>query len=126
MKVRSIRHIDGVNPAYDTNPNPAIVTLPDGTSPTREMPELLPWPIGTVIEHPHAGVLCCYGYANSPPVAEPLDEEAKAFAAADMAERPERIEELHRQYKAADPDTPLGRYLRMLAISYGLIEEDSE
>lgn len=123
MICRTIRPVDGVNPAYDTNPNPAKVTLPDGTVPTLDMPEFLPWPLGTVIEHPQAGILCCYGYENRPPVAEPVDDEAKAFAAADMAERPERLEQLKRQYDECDPATPLGKHLARLAKQYGLIEE---
>lgn len=123
MICRIIREIDGHNPAYDKNPNPAKVTLPDGSVPSLEMPEFVTWPVGTVIEHPQAGILCCYGVKNSPPVAQPVDEEAKAFAAADMADRPARIEELNRQYRESDPDTSLGRHLKRMAIAYGLAED---
>ncbi len=123
MICRIIREVAGQNPAYDNNPSPAKVTLPDGSVPTLDMPEIIVWPVGTLIEHPQAGILCCYGVANSPPVAQAVDDEAKAFAAADMADRPARIEELNRQYMAADPDTALGRHLKRMAIAYGLVDD---
>jgi hypothetical protein len=126
MICRIIRANEGHNPAYVEGGDAAIVTLPDGSHPTREMPEFLTWPVGTLIEHRHAGILCCYGYANAPPIAEPADEEAQAYFASNMAGRADRIEVLRKMWEESSPRTPRGKHLRELAIAYGLTTEDAE
>ena len=126
MICRIIRDNQGHNPAYDESGDAAIVTLPDGTHPTRDLPEFLTWPVGTLIEHRHAGVLCCYGVANAPPIAEPADDEAKAYFDADMATRPERIERLRELWQSTSRATEFGKHLHNLAIAYGLTDDDDD
>ncbi len=48
-------------------------------------------PRGTIIDHPSAHRLCCWGYMNAPPVAEPFDSEAKAKYAEHQAQRKNAI-----------------------------------
>lgn len=126
MICRIIRENEGHNPAYVEGGGAAIVTLPDGSQPTRDMPEFMSWPVGTLIEDPHAGILCCYGFANDPPIAEPADDEARAYFAANMRGRADRIELLRKLWEETDRNTAQGRHYHELAISYGLTTEDSE
>lgn len=51
-------------------------------------------PVGTEIEHPKAWMHCLPGFLNSAPIAEPIDEEAKAKVASEMELRKARLREV--------------------------------
>lgn len=79
MRVRIIRETTGPNPAYD----PRKPSHPQDNAPIRVLP------VDTEIEGPKAW-LHCLGRYDEPPVAEPIDEEAKAKVAERLAARQQR------------------------------------
>lgn len=48
-------------------------------------------PVGTEIEHPKAWVHCLPGFLNSRAIAEPIDDEANAKVAEELAKRNSRL-----------------------------------
>jgi len=122
MICKLIRPVEGVNPAAEIDSDPAIVTLPDGSRPTADMPPLMPFPIGTTLEHPMAWHHCVYGVGNSPPVAIPVDDECRRVVKERLQRRETDILAIRETALELDGRGPAGRYATQLAHDYGVAD----
>lgn len=122
MIAKTIRPCECVNPAHGIDDQPAKVTLPDGTHPTREMPPIFPLPIGSLLEHPRCWELCVSGTHNAAPVAAPADDECRRAVRDHNEKREGVILEIREAALELDGRGRAGRFMTDLAKSYGVHE----
>ena len=77
MRIRLIREADGPNPAYDAK-HAASAEAAGGLY---DVPHTITLPVGTELEDRHAWMHCVPGHRNQPPIAEPVDDAARAKVA---------------------------------------------
>lgn len=106
MKVRLLRDCDG-----ETFPGSGVLCI---------------HPKGTEFDYPDSHILCHRQYGNQPPLAEPIDDEAKAEHEKYMKSLETRLDELREMAADADESTAHGRHVIDLAKSYGVYEGEDE
>lgn len=122
MIAKLIRPVDGVNPASAIDSDPAKVTFPDGTSPDATMPPILTFPVGTTLEHPLAWMHCVYATHNTPPVAEPMDDECRRIVRQHLQRREVDIMHIRETALELDGRGAAGKFMNNLAKAYGVDE----
>lgn len=120
MKVRLLRDTDGPNPMFNAK------EYSKARAERRKYPyhHSIIIPKGTEIDHPDAHIHCRPGVNNAPPLAEPVDDEAKAEHAAYLLTVPGRLLELKALAEAVDPNTAYGKDAIACAKAYGLIPQE--
>jgi hypothetical protein len=122
MIARLIRPAQGVNPASQIDGDPAKVTLPDGTAPNATMPPIFTFPVGTILEHPSAWMHCVYGTHNTPPIAEPVDDECRRIVRQHLQRRETDVMNIRETALELDGRGAAGKFMQNLAKSYGVDE----
>lgn len=122
MICKLIRPALGANPAAGFDGRPAIVTFPDGSRPTAEMPPIMTFPAGTTLEHIDCWQHCVYGDHNVPPIAVPVDEECKRIVRTRLERRETDIQAIRETALELGGSGPAGKFMQGLAKSYGVDE----
>lgn len=99
MRVRLITECKSPNPAFD--PAKALAAAKGGPA-YSEPPDIVRQP-GEEIEHPDAWRLCVSGHLNVPPVAVPVDDQARAAYGAALKRRKQAIADLDLLLKNKKP-----------------------
>lgn len=120
MKVKLLRDADGPNPDYSHEE--AVRAYKAGD--IYDIPHTIVIPAGTILDHPDAHIHCQHGYGNEEPLAEPVDDQAKARYKLYLANTAVVLEQLKRKIANADPTTTYGRHLWEMGHAYGVLTEE--
>lgn len=87
MKVQLIIDAKGPNPAYSAEADVAAKQAGEAYN----VPRDVTYPAGTVLDHPDAWLHCIHGHLNKPPIAIPVDDEARTKYEQWLKQRPDQI-----------------------------------
>lgn len=116
MKCRLLQDAKGPNPEY----NAAAHEIAIATDQPYDTPREIVKPAGTIIEHRDAHYLCAHGPNNTPPLAEPVDDECKKRTAVHLLHREAGIRRLRAMVANPPKDRKQAAAVMEMAKDYGI------
>ena len=120
MKVKLLRDAEGPNPDYSQEE--AVRAYKAGE--IYNVPQSIVIKAGTILDHPDAHIHCQHGYGNEEPLAEPVDDQAKARYDLYLKNNAVVLAQLKRKIAKNDPETDYGRHLWEMGRAYGVLTEE--